>query len=410
MCWGLRAWERSNWLIEGLFQPRIPLKGQKKKASVIGCSEPTAEGWTLQAGQAAWGSAENETPVVSHARAPVTLSSPLGSLTLCRAAGHDNRVGPVTLLAPPSLPRKGMWSELRENTFRNIQPLMRAAHPEWQAAAAPGSAQNQGQLGPLCMDCRLPAHGPWPPRYPSTTHTHTHTHTHTRPPHYLPTTRTHTHTRPPHYPPTIHTCMHTHRHTHTLTHTYTLPPDSSLALTLELPPFPSWIIFKIRLLERREGLNIWGKSFSSAAASLGGLSSVQLLSQVWLCAHMDFSTPDFPVHHQLPEPAQTHGRTHSTLKRWDCVVIKKLAQMLKPHTISQNSTRTQMGWWVEMSWAPPQAAWLRLCQWLQPWPDPSAILGAGGNSYADPGAVKRWQNSKTPQMVLSPLVTEIQPH
>ena len=162
---------------------------------------------------------------------PVTPSSPLGSLTLWRAAGHDNRVGPVTLLAPPSLPRKGMWSELRENTFRNIQPLMRAAHPEWQAAAAPGSAQNQGQLGPLCVDCCLPAHGPWPPRYPSTT-THTHTHTHglptTCPPHTHPHTHTHTHMATPLPIHHTHTNTHTHtatplpaHHTHTHTHTHT---------------------------------------------------------------------------------------------------------------------------------------------------------------------------------------------
>ena len=261
-----------------------PLKRTKEKSLCDWVLRAHSRGLDPPGGAGRVGQRRKWDTSCSHARAPVTLSSPLGSLTLCRAAGHDNRVGPVTLLAPPSLPRKGMWSELRENTFRNIQPLMRAAHPEWQAAAAPGSAQNQGQLGPLCMDCRLPAHGPWPPRYPSTTHTHTHTHTHTRPPHnlptthtpthphphpqththtqththrhtrpthYLPTTRTHTHTRPPHYPPTIHTCMHTHRHTHTLTHTYTLPPDSSLALNLELPPFPAWIIFKIRLLEEK---------------------------------------------------------------------------------------------------------------------------------------------------------------
>lgn len=42
------------------------------------------------------------------------------SLSLGRAAGHDNRVGPITLLAPPSLPQKGLRSELRENTFRNV--------------------------------------------------------------------------------------------------------------------------------------------------------------------------------------------------------------------------------------------------------------------------------------------------
>ena len=35
-------------------------------------------------------------------------------------------------------------------------------------------------------------------------------------------------------------------------------------------------------------------------------SSVQLLSCVRLCDPMDCSTPGFPVHHQLPELAQTH--------------------------------------------------------------------------------------------------------
>ena len=35
------------------------------------------------------------------------------------------------------------------------------------------------------------------------------------------------------------------------------------------------------------------------------LTSVQLLSRVWLFATMDCSTPGFPVHHQLPELAQT---------------------------------------------------------------------------------------------------------
>ena len=35
-------------------------------------------------------------------------------------------------------------------------------------------------------------------------------------------------------------------------------------------------------------------------------SSVQLLSQVWLYDPMDCSMPGCPVHHQLPELAQTH--------------------------------------------------------------------------------------------------------
>ena len=37
------------------------------------------------------------------------------------------------------------------------------------------------------------------------------------------------------------------------------------------------------------------------------MSSVQLISRVWLfCKPMDCSTPDLPVHHQLPEFTQTH--------------------------------------------------------------------------------------------------------
>ena len=37
-------------------------------------------------------------------------------------------------------------------------------------------------------------------------------------------------------------------------------------------------------------------------------SPVQSLSQVQLCNPMNHSTPGFPVHHQLPESAQTHVR------------------------------------------------------------------------------------------------------
>ena len=35
-------------------------------------------------------------------------------------------------------------------------------------------------------------------------------------------------------------------------------------------------------------------------------SSVQLLSHVWLCNSMDCSMPDFPIHHQHLDLAQTH--------------------------------------------------------------------------------------------------------
>ena len=36
------------------------------------------------------------------------------------------------------------------------------------------------------------------------------------------------------------------------------------------------------------------------------VNSVQSLNRVQLCDAMDCSTPGFPVHHQLPEPTQTH--------------------------------------------------------------------------------------------------------
>ena len=36
------------------------------------------------------------------------------------------------------------------------------------------------------------------------------------------------------------------------------------------------------------------------------ISPVQLLSRVRLCDHMDWSTPGFPVHHQVLEFTQTH--------------------------------------------------------------------------------------------------------
>ena len=39
---------------------------------------------------------------------------------------------------------------------------------------------------------------------------------------------------------------------------------------------------------------------------ISAFSSVQSLSRVWLCDPMECSTPGIPVHHQLPELAQTH--------------------------------------------------------------------------------------------------------
>ena len=50
-------------------------------------------------------------------------------------------------------------------------------------------------------------------------------------------------------------------------------------------------------------------------------SSVQSLSRVGLCDPMDCSTLGFPVHHQLPEFAQTHGH-------WVCDSIQPCHPLL----------------------------------------------------------------------------------
>ena len=48
------------------------------------------------------------------------------------------------------------------------------------------------------------------------------------------------------------------------------------------------------------------KKTKKTKIELSSVSSVQSLSRVWLCDLMNHSTPGFPVHHQLPEFAQTH--------------------------------------------------------------------------------------------------------
>ena len=46
--------------------------------------------------------------------------------------------------------------------------------------------------------------------------------------------------------------------------------------------------------------------FTEKCTRVEMFSSVQSLSHVWLCNRRDCSTLGFPVHHQLPELAQTH--------------------------------------------------------------------------------------------------------
>ena len=53
-------------------------------------------------------------------------------------------------------------------------------------------------------------------------------------------------------------------------------------------------------------LDLWLELAKSLPVFLAAMYSVQSLSCVWLCDPMNCSTPDLPVHHQLPEFTQTH--------------------------------------------------------------------------------------------------------
>ena len=67
-------------------------------------------------------------------------------------------------------------------------------------------------------------------------------------------------------------------------------------------------------IQQMNGKTICGISIS------GIFSSVQSLSRVQLCNPTDCSTPSFPVHHHLPELAQTHG--HQVEYYWAMKRIK----------------------------------------------------------------------------------------
>ena len=72
-------------------------------------------------------------------------------------------------------------------------------------------------------------------------------------------------------------------------------------------------------------------------------SSVQLLSRVRLCDPMNCSTPGLPVHHQLPEPTQTHFH-------WVSDTIQLTHPLLSPSLPALNLSQHQgLFQWVSSS-------------------------------------------------------------
>ena len=69
------------------------------------------------------------------------------------------------------------------------------------------------------------------------------------------------------------------------------------------------LLMKVKEKSEKVGLKLniqKTKIMASCPTSSVQFSSVQLLSHVRLCEPMNHSTPGLPVHHQLPEPTQTH--------------------------------------------------------------------------------------------------------
>ena len=72
-------------------------------------------------------------------------------------------------------------------------------------------------------------------------------------------------------------------------------------------------------------------------------SSVQFLSRVQLCDPMNCSTPGLPVHHQLPEPTQTHFH-------WVSDTIQLTHPLLSPSLPALNLSQHQgLFKWVSSS-------------------------------------------------------------
>ena len=75
----------------------------------------------------------------------------------------------------------------------------------------------------------------------------------------------------------------------------------------------------------------------------GSFIVTQLLSRVQLCDPMDCSTPGFPVHHQLPELAQTHVH-------WGDAIQPSSHPLLPPSPPSFNPSQHQgLFQWVSSS-------------------------------------------------------------
>ena len=83
-------------------------------------------------------------------------------------------------------------------------------------------------------------------------------------------------------------------------------------------PGPPTKLFHVLLSPQQRSLQLWITTMDlqlwipyslihpQQSTYIVQFSSVQSLSHVWLCNHMDCSTPGLPVHHQLPEFIQTH--------------------------------------------------------------------------------------------------------
>ena len=109
------------------------------------------------------------------------------------------------------------------------------------------------------------------------------------------------------------------------------------------------------------------------------MSSVQLLSRVWLCDPMDCSMPALPVHHQLPEFTQTHVHQVSDAIQPSNLLLSNSASAFN---LSQNqglfkwvSSSHQVAKVWEFQLISPSREYSRLISFRMDWLDLLAVQG-----------------------------------
>ena len=138
-------------------------------------------------------------------------------------------------------------------------------------------------------------------------------------------------------------------------------------------------------------------------------SPVQLLSCVRLCDPIDYSTPGFPVHHQLPEFTQTHVH-------WVSDAIQPSHPLSSPSLPAFNLFQHQgLFKWISSSHEVAKVLELQLLhqsfQWTQDWSPLDGLVGSPcsprGSQESSPTPRLKSINSSVLSFLYSPTLISI---